>query len=64
MKWYDIRKFIPSDDTWLMVRCINNDNNVFYFMARFFHEEWDFFNDESTEHMTITHFCIPEPVEL
>lgn len=66
MKWYCIKKYKPSDDTWLITRCINVDDCVFYFMAKFYHEDdsWDFFDDENTQGMSITHFCIPEPVEL
>lgn len=69
MKWYSVKKYIPPSGSWVICRIWHIDGWEEYTTARFIQDYWDygaFFNEEvEKKHaFEITHFCIPEPVEI
>lgn len=63
MEWISSKKYLPGDGNWKIVRCINKDLTVFYFMALYV-EGWSFFDDDKKyeENMRVTHWCCADKV--
>lgn len=64
MEWINVEKYLPGNKfDWVIVRCVNPDKEVFYFMA-IYHKGWEYFDDgqEYEKSMRITHWCIPDEV--
>lgn len=59
-EWYCVKDVFPAHFDWVIVRCINSDeDNDFYFMARYYKGIWEFFNDDDKKYenkMQVTHW--------
>lgn len=62
-EWYNANEVLPAHIDWVIVRCINKDEEDFYFMAIFGSKGWSFFDEYSDEKykdkMNITHWMLP-----
>lgn len=67
MKWFDIKKYKPPQNTYLIFRMTNDENEEHICCGSYDHDgevvvlHLDYFSSIS---MTITHFCIPDPIEI
>lgn len=75
MKWYSLKKYAPLLSAELLIRCVEASGYTRYFVCSaeyqddlHFLENWDYCNgahhDLDKTDYTVTHFCIPDPVEL
>ena len=65
MKWYSVKKYKPPSTDWVIARG-RMDDDTFYNMARYYEDEdiWGFGLEDENENMIVTHFCIPDPIEI
>jgi hypothetical protein len=65
MNWINALEILPGIHySWVIVRTVNKDKTIFYFMASFSNGKWNYFdNDKDYENnMRVTHWCIPDTV--
>lgn len=71
MKWLSVKKYIPPEGSWLIVRLTHVDGWETYMSAKSVRLEnetilnWELFNSELDDSTyRITHFLIPDAVEI
>lgn len=65
MKWYSTKKYLPSYDGWYVIRWIDSHDHVGISYVLWNSKEWlDFNENDHAFKGKITHFMIPEPVEI
>ncbi len=71
MKWYSVKKYKPLQNCFLFINAkwpFNSNSSkleVVYFEDGIFYE-WNEDNSDYSDNITqfITHFCIPDPIEI
>lgn len=65
MKWYSVKKFSPSYEGWYIIRYLDEYDIVQISHVLFSGKNWvDFNQPDSLFKSLITHFMIPDPVEI
>lgn len=68
MKWYSVNKYQPVLSCSLtLVRVKTSPKNYYFELAEYDGEEWvDWIHKEpiAMDGHKVTHFCIPEPIEI
>jgi hypothetical protein len=65
MKWYSIKEFLPSYDGKYIIRYIDNRNYIDIKYVIYSGKEWlDYDEPDHLFKGNITHFSIPEPIEI
>jgi|HubBroStandDraft_2_1064218.scaffolds.fasta_scaffold00250_6 hypothetical protein len=69
MKWYSVKKYLPLEGSWVICRIWHKDGWDEYITARWITDYWDYGSfssscDEQEDDFKITHFCIPDPIEI
>lgn len=69
MKWYSVKKYQPPDAMNLIVRVWHFEQWDTYLNAKYFADgsEWEFgvfIEDKASDEVIVTHFCIPDAVEI
>ncbi len=68
-EWYDASEVLPAHIDWVIVRCINSDEDTdFYFMALYCKDgSWDFFSSDDKDYentMQVTHWMNAPNIEF
>jgi hypothetical protein len=65
MKWYGVKAYQPSYDGHYIVRSVDENNFVDISYILWDGKKWcDFYNENKLFYATVTHFVIPDPIEV
>ncbi len=67
MKWYDVKKYKIENDRYYIVRMRSDfeSHGSFEYKGLWFeNNEWLYDEEDIEEKMEVTHFCIPDLVEI
>lgn len=65
MRWFDAKRYVPANDTWVVVRTLNKHNDIDILYIHFCHNQYLDYDD--VEHLfrgNVTHFCILDPIPI